>query len=277
VRTIAGEVRQPHQIVDRHRRRAEQADDARALVVARLDIERTGHLALRLLRRQIEAAAENRLQHGDDVGRLGDQRRALLEQSVGAFGARIERGARHGEDFAALLAGQPRGDQRAGAARRLHDHHADRKPRDQPVAARKIARPRLPGERHFRNRGAFSKDCIQKIGVLGRVDAIMAAGQDRDGAGRETGAVCGGIDTAREPRHRAEPGLTQVARQPLGEFDAGRRSVARADNGDQRTRYRGERAAHRQQGRRVVDHLQPRRIIRLAERNEFDTERAGRF
>jgi hypothetical protein len=34
--------RQPHQIVDRHRRRSEQADDAGALVVAGFDVERTG-------------------------------------------------------------------------------------------------------------------------------------------------------------------------------------------------------------------------------------------
>jgi hypothetical protein len=35
--------RQPHQIVDRYRRRTQQADDARALVVVRLDVERERH------------------------------------------------------------------------------------------------------------------------------------------------------------------------------------------------------------------------------------------
>ena len=102
----------------------------------------------------------------------------------------------------------------------------------------------------------------------------MAAGQHRDGAGRQTGAMSGGIDAARQPRYGAEAGRAQVARQPLGEFDAGRRG-ARADDGDQRPRQHGELAAYREQGRRVVDHLQARRIIRLAERDEVDTARAA--
>ena len=62
----------------------------------------------------------------------------------------------------------------------------------------------------------------------------MPAGQHRDSAGCEAGAVRGGIDAARQPRHRAETGIAEVARQPFGEFDAGSRSVARADDGDQR-------------------------------------------
>ena len=52
---------------------------------------------------QIDRLAEDRAQHGDDVGGLGHQRRALLEQAVGAFGARIERRARHREHLAALF------------------------------------------------------------------------------------------------------------------------------------------------------------------------------
>ena len=87
----------------------------------------------------------------------------------------------------------------------------------------------------------------------------------------------GGIDAARQPRDDAEAGVAQVARQPFGEFDAGRRGVARADDGDQRPRQHGELAAHRQQRRRIVDHLQARRIIRLAERDEVDAARARRF
>ena len=105
----------------------------------------------------------------------------------------------------------------------------------------------------------------------------MAAGQHRDGAGRKTGAMGGGVDAARQPRYGAKTGRAQIARQPLGEFDAGRGSVARADDGDQRPRQHGEFATHRQQRRRVVDHLQPRRIIRLAERDEVDAARARRL
>ena len=48
--------------------------------------------------------------HGHNVGRFGHRGRALLEQAIGAFGARIERRARHGKHFAALFEGKSRGD-----------------------------------------------------------------------------------------------------------------------------------------------------------------------
>jgi integrase len=86
-------LRQPHQIVERNRRRAKQSDYARALVLAGLDIERARNVGRRLLRRHVEAAPQDRLQYGDHVGRFGNQRRTLLEQPVGSLGARIERGA----------------------------------------------------------------------------------------------------------------------------------------------------------------------------------------
>jgi hypothetical protein len=49
----------------------------------------------------------------------------------------------------------------------------------------------------------------------------MTAGQHRDGAGRKTRAMGGGVDAARQPRYGTETGLTQDSRQPFGEFDAG--------------------------------------------------------
>ena len=57
--------------------------------------------------------AQDRADDGDHVGSFRDQGRALLEQVVGAFGARIERGAGHGEHFAALFEREARRDQRA--------------------------------------------------------------------------------------------------------------------------------------------------------------------
>jgi hypothetical protein len=139
------------------------------------------------------------------------------------------------------------------------------------------SRARLPGQRHFRDGGALGKDRFQQVVVFGRIDAVMTARQHRDGAGRKTGAMGCGVDAARQPRYGAETGLTEVARQPLCEFDAGGRSVARGDDGDQRPRQHRALAAHRQQRRRVVDHLQPRRIIRFAERDEADAAGARRF
>ena len=100
--------------------------------------------ALGLLGRGRDRLSQDRTHDRDDVGGFRDQRRALPEQVVAAFGAWIERGARHREHFAALLERKACGDQRAGAAGRFHHHDADRNPRDQPVAAREIAGTRLP-------------------------------------------------------------------------------------------------------------------------------------
>ena len=97
-----------------------------------------------LLGRRLHRLAQDRADDGDDVGGFRDKSRALLEQVVGAFGARIERGARHREHFAALFEREACGDQRAGAPGGFHHHDADRKPRDEPVAAGEIAGARLP-------------------------------------------------------------------------------------------------------------------------------------
>ena len=54
-----------------------------------------------------------RFERGQDVGGLGREGRAVLQQLIGSLGAGIERMARHGEDVAALLGGKTRRDQRA--------------------------------------------------------------------------------------------------------------------------------------------------------------------
>ena len=209
---------------------------------------------------------------------FGHQGRALLDQTVGALAARIERRAGHRENLAALFGGHPRGDQRAGAARRFDHHDAERQPGDQPVAAGKVAGARLPAERHFRDRGAVaSRICAEQVDMLGRIDAVVTAGEHRDGAGRR-----GWRDA---PRRRCRARARRRWRKPaspssraswLGEFHAGGRGVARADDGDHRPISTSMLAAHREQRRRIVDHPQPRRIIRLAERDEARRRCAAR-
>ena len=100
---------------------------------------------------ELDRLAQDRAQHRDHVGGFRHQRGALLEQLVAALRARIERRAGHREHLAALLEREAGGDQRARALRRLDDHHARRKARDEPVAAGKVARARLPAHRHFRD------------------------------------------------------------------------------------------------------------------------------
>ena len=68
------------------------------------------------------------------------------------------------------------------------------------------SRARGSQQRHFRDGGAFGEDRLQQIAVLGRIDAVVAAGQHRDGAGRQTRAVRGGVDAAREAGDDAETG-----------------------------------------------------------------------
>ena len=103
-----------------------------------------------------------------------------------------------------------------------------------PVAAREIARARLPAERHLGDCGAVGEQRVEQADVLGRIDAVVSAGQHRDGAGREARAMRGRVDAARKPGGDDESGLAEFAREPLGEFHAGRRSVARADDSDHR-------------------------------------------
>src|SRR4249920_31028 len=85
--------------------------------------------------------AKNRRQSFDDVAGAGNEASALLEQIVGAGGARVERAARHGKDLAALL-GKAGGDQRAGPLGGLHHHDPERDAGDQAVAAREVLAPR---------------------------------------------------------------------------------------------------------------------------------------
>ena len=100
-------------------------------------------------RRLQPGALQHRRDGVDHVARLGDQPGALLQEIVAAGGARVERRARHGEDLAVLLQREAGGDQRAGSLGRLHDDGGERHAGDDPVAAREIARPRLPADAHL--------------------------------------------------------------------------------------------------------------------------------
>ena len=188
-------------------------DDAVALVGLRLG-ERGGGAGSGSSAGSSMRAGRGSAQHGEHVGRFGDQRRALLEQAVGALGARIERRARHREHLAALLEREPRGDQRAGALA------PPRPPR------RRATSPEISRLRRGKSRPRGSQpsgisetaappceDRVEQVGVLGRIDVVVAAGQHRDGAGREARAMRGGVDAAREAGHDDEAGVAELARE----------------------------------------------------------------
>ena len=85
------------------------------------------------------------------------------------------------------------------------------------------------------------------------------------------------IDAAGEPGGDAEAGIAQFAGDAFGELDAGRGGIARTDDRDHRHGQRGSLAAHGKQRRRIVDHLQAQRVVRLAGRHQADTHRGGRL
>jgi len=72
-----------------------------------------------------------------------------------------------------------------------------REARNQPIAARKVWRPRFPSEWHFSQSQPGGQDVIKEIGMFGGINAILAAGENCDGSGCKAGAMRRGIDAAR--------------------------------------------------------------------------------
>ena len=100
----------------------------------------------------------------------------------------------------------------------------------------------------------------QQILMLGRIDPVVAAGQHRDRAAREAGAMRRLIDAARQPGDDDKAGFAKIARQLACKFQPGAGSVAGADDRDhrphQRCRARRERratAAHHPGSRAAAD------------------------
>src|SRR3546814_7823803 len=93
---------------------------------------------------------------------------AFADELIATAGTWVERRAGHGEDLAALVAGEARGDQRAGALRRLDHHDAQGEAGNQPVAAREVARLRDGAERHLGGDGAVAAALGVEIRVLRR-------------------------------------------------------------------------------------------------------------
>jgi hypothetical protein len=80
--------------------------------------------------------------------------------------------------------------------------------------------------------------------------------------------MAGGVDAAREPRHDRKTRFAELARETAGELHPGGRRLAGAHHRDHGPVHDGQMAAHRDQGRRVIDHPQAGRIAGLAERHE---------
>ena len=108
--------------------------------------------------------------------------------------------------------------------------------------------------------------------MLRRINPVLSAGQRRDRAGGKAGAMRRRIDAACQPRRDHETGEPKIMRQPFGEFQSGRRGVARTHDRDHRPRQRGDAAAHRDERRRAVDLRQAKRIGGFAGGDELRAE-----
>ena len=73
---------------------------------------------------------------------------------------------------------------------------------------------------------------------------------------------------AGEPRCNGESGVSQIAGERLGKFEAGTRGVARTDDPDHRPHLDLARAAHTEQRRRIVDQCEARRVAILPRRQQ---------
>jgi len=125
-------------------------------------------------------------------------------------------------------------------------------------------------QRHFGNRSAAIEDRSQQIFVLRRIDPVVPAGQHRDRAAVEAGAVRRLIDAACQARGDDKTGLTEIMCQLAGEFQPGAGRVARAHDRDHRPHQRLDRAAHAEQRRGIVERRKPWRIAGFAGRDQAD-------
>ena len=164
-----------------------------------------------------------------------DHGRPVLDEAIGAFRARVEGMAGHGEHLAALLGGGAGGDEGAGAPRRLHDQDGQRNAGDDAVAAREVLGARHEARRVLADEAAHLADPGLQLGVLGRIDVVEAAREHGDRAGRQRRLVRGPVDAAGEARGDDVTGSPDAAREVAGELLPGGGGIAGADDGDDGT------------------------------------------
>ena len=115
------------------------------------------------------------------------------------------------------------------------------------------------------------KRLVEPAVLLG-IDDIDAAGDDRDGAGRERAQMRGGVDAAGEPGDDDEPALAERGGELAGEAPAIGRGVARADHRHHRPLEPLGPAEHAQHRRGILDLGERIRIGGLAPAHEAGAE-----
>src|SRR5207253_6475983 len=176
---------------------------------------------------------------------------------------------RDAEHLASLLARHARRDQRATSLRRLNDNDAEAEAADDAIAHRKPTRQRQRPVFGFGDDGPRRGDRLRQLGMFRWIDPVEPCCHDRDGwTPPFQGAPVGcGIDATGQPADDHHAGVRQVASQPMGGTPAVRGGVPRADDRDHRLRW--ELPPDEEPRRRVMDLLEPRRIVGIVEPDDF--------
>ena len=120
----------------------------------------------------------------------------------------------------------------------------------------------------FGQDGAAAGDVLHQFLVLGRVADIDPAGDDGDRARLERAGMGGGVDAARQAGRDSDPGLAKPLCDRARDTLAVRRSIARADDRDDRRIAQRRRAGERNQRRRILRRRQAPGIVGLLRRNQ---------
>ncbi len=165
------------EVVDGGRRRGEQSGEIEPLVVLR-------HPGLGRAVAPSFRGPGGRLgvQNPGHVAGVLHQGRALPQQIVAAARARVEGRTGHGEHLAALLAGEARGDQRAGLELRLHHDDPQRQAGDDPVAAGKVLGAGVVADGPLGDDAALARQSFVQGDVLRRKGVVDPARHHRDRA-----------------------------------------------------------------------------------------------
>ncbi len=166
--------------------------------------------------------------------------------------------ARNGEHLAALLGGQPGGDERARLHGGLDHQRALRQPGNEAVALRKIGGQRRRAQAVFAHQGAAHQDAVRQIAVVLGVDTVQPGAHHRDGGrvGIERALVGRAVHTQGQPRHHAHTGLAQRTRKLPRIGLTLRRGVAAAHHGQAARVVQGVQLPGHVQQQRRVGHVQ---------------------
>ena len=108
--------------------------------------------------------------------------------------------------------------------------------------------------------------------MLGGIDVVEAAGEDRDGAGGNRGFVGGAVDAAGEAGGDNIARLAEAAGDDRREFPAGDGRIPRADDGDHGPAQRRHGADTARSGGASARWRSATRIVGLAHRHHLAAE-----